>query len=186
MSKLEDRFESFLIENNIKYEKQKEIPVNVPWSKRKSKCDFHLIDIDLYIEVKGFMTLESMFKIYYLMSQKSINYILLQMTEGVSLFMEEDLSVKENVKINIDRQFEGILNIYNGKRTIEDIQYASMMSLQGFVGFWILKYREFNLNLLDFQDILNEVDPNCDKYCESRSKFEYPWILNYPEKSKNL
>ena len=74
------------------------------------------------------------------------------MTEGFSLFMEEDLSVKENVEINIDRQFEGILNIYNGKRTVEDIQYASMMSLQGFVGFWILKYREFNLNLLDFQD----------------------------------
>ena len=34
MSKLEDRFESFLIENNIKYEKQKEIPVNVPWQKK--------------------------------------------------------------------------------------------------------------------------------------------------------
>jgi len=182
MSKLENRFEQFLIDNNIKYEKQKEIPVEVPWSKRKPKCDFYLVDIDLYVEVKGFMTLESMFKIYYLMSQKSINYVLLQMTEGVSLFMEEDFSIRENVERNIEIQFNAILNVYKGKITITNIQYASMMSLQAFVGFWLYKYREFNLNLLDFQDILYEIDQEREKYCKANSKFEYPWLLGYPEK----
>ena len=65
MSILENDIEKVFIDHSVIYEKQKRIPiVSYPWKIKENalgpKSDFYLPKIDLYIEVKGFMTIEAM------------------------------------------------------------------------------------------------------------------------------
>ena len=85
MSKLEDKIIAALQEKDIKLELQKPVPINeYPWKTKRSKTspksDIYLVDFDLYIEVKGFMTIEAMSKLAYL-SNQNFKYYIFQGTE---------------------------------------------------------------------------------------------------------
>ena len=86
LSIIENTVEAHFIELGVSYEKQIRIPFNEwPWKKAKShkpKCDFYLPDGEIYIEVKGFMTIHAMSKLSWFCRQKSINYYILHGTES--------------------------------------------------------------------------------------------------------
>lgn len=67
------------------YHPQKRIPVESwPWKLPRShhpKCDFYLPEGNIYIEVKGFMTIQAMAKLSWFCRQKDIRYYILQGTE---------------------------------------------------------------------------------------------------------
>jgi hypothetical protein len=85
MSKVEDIVEVHFIDLGVSFEKQTRIPFDDwPWKKARShqpKCDFYLPDGNIYIEVKGFMTIHAMSKLSWFCRQKSINYYILHGTE---------------------------------------------------------------------------------------------------------
>lgn len=110
MSKNEQLFENFLIENSIYYEKQ--IPINVKFNKsNKYKTDFTIYNKDksdkIYIEIKGFMTLEVIYKLKHIYKLNEINFYILQMTES------DWLHIKTNEAIQI--QFNLLKDFYNKK-----------------------------------------------------------------------
>tara|TARA_Y100000310_G_scaffold344831_1_gene459840 strand:+ start:640 stop:1140 length:501 start_codon:yes stop_codon:yes gene_type:complete len=84
MSQLENSIAAQLDSLNIRYLRQYPIPVkDWPWKTPKSRnprCDFYLPDIDLYVEVKGFMTMEAISKLYWFCTQP-IRYYIFQGTE---------------------------------------------------------------------------------------------------------
>ena len=86
MSKNEDKFRQFLDTNKIEYKiPQKNLYsiTNVPFNKTGIyKPDFYLPDKNLYIEIKGFMTLFTINKLFYLLEKKlPTNFCILQMTD---------------------------------------------------------------------------------------------------------
>lgn len=86
MSTIEDFVEKHFIDLGVSYEKQTKMPINDwPWKKARShqpKCDFYLPDGNIYVEVKGFMTIHAMSKLSWFCRQKSINYYILHGTEA--------------------------------------------------------------------------------------------------------
>ena len=85
MSKIEQHIISELAKHNINMEFQKPVPIDdYPWktslSRSAPKCDIYLVDYDLYIEVKGFMTIEAMSKLAFL-SNQSYKYYIFHATE---------------------------------------------------------------------------------------------------------
>ncbi len=81
MSKLEEKVKKDLSKHFYNIVEQPEMPVTPPWfkSKIKAKADF-LLNGELYIEVKGIMTLESMEKMLWF-TQQNFPYYILQATE---------------------------------------------------------------------------------------------------------
>lgn len=59
MSQLERTIEAQLEQHRVRFEPQKEMPLDSwPWKRPRShqpKCDFFLPEGDIYVEVKGFM-----------------------------------------------------------------------------------------------------------------------------------
>jgi len=74
MSKYEDNLIRALIDVGFDVETQKPLP------NKKGKCDLYLPEKDLYIEVKGFMTFDSMYKLKYNLNTIP-NYYIFQASE---------------------------------------------------------------------------------------------------------
>ncbi|MDY6397113.1 MAG: hypothetical protein SPL22_05220 [Treponema sp.] len=86
MSANEEAFKSFLEKNNIEYKipSKKEYSItDIPFNKTKVyRPDFYLPEKDLYIEIKGFMTLFNVNKLLYLLRKRlPTNFCILQMTD---------------------------------------------------------------------------------------------------------
>lgn len=117
MSQNEELFKNFLIKNNIEYH----IPTKdvycinkVPFNKNGIyKPDFYLPQKDLYIEVKGFMTIWTVNKLQYLLKKRlPENFCILQMTEDWWIPAVRDdetlTSAKSKIAKSIAIQFEEI------------------------------------------------------------------------------
>ena len=85
MSELEHTIQAQLAEFKIQFEPQKSMPFQTwPWRQPRShalKCDFYLPQGNIYVEVKGFMTIHAMAKMSWLCRQTDFNYYILQGTE---------------------------------------------------------------------------------------------------------
>jgi len=85
MSELERTVQTGLEQQNIAFVPQEKIPVETwPWKRPRShkpKCDFFLPVGDIYVEVKGFMTIHTMAKMFWFARQSNLNYYILQGTE---------------------------------------------------------------------------------------------------------
>jgi hypothetical protein len=106
MSSTEDNVKAILTSMNIDFEQQKEMPLKEwPWKTSRSrhapKCDFYVKTTNLYVEVKGFMTVEQILKIKWL-AQQGFNYYLLQMTEGKDWPSDVDQQIREICDKNLN------------------------------------------------------------------------------------
>jgi hypothetical protein len=85
MSELEHTIQEQLAQHKIQSEPQKTMPFQSwPWRQPKSqalKCDFFLPQGNIYVEVKGFMTIHAMAKMSWFCRQKELSYYILQGTE---------------------------------------------------------------------------------------------------------
>jgi hypothetical protein len=184
MSKIEDYICSKLGEEGIIYERQKLIPItSLPWTypNKMAKSDIYIPCIDTYIEVKGFMTLESMFKIYYFLSKKEINYMLFQATEPdfIDFVDKEGLPISSKININIDVQLQAILKVIKGELIPSSLRRGSILSMQSFVSMWLGRFKGHNLNLFDIDCMVESIDPDLEVYCENEW-FQSDWCTGYP------
>lgn len=116
MSKTEDIFENFLISHNIQHVKSYKI-FDIPFNNKGIHLvDFYLPEKDLYVEIKGFMTLYQINVLKYLLSFTNKHFYILQMTEEdwiIPYNKDEHLSVNRKIQNNIEIQFNEILNLKN-------------------------------------------------------------------------
>lgn len=132
MSKNELLFESFLKSHNVNYvipEKGSFCITNVAFNKNGIyKPDFYLPDKNLYIEIKGFMTLYTVNKLHYLLQLLPENFCILQMTEDdwiKELLSDKSiLSKKDRLQRSCTRQFNEILNLPN--KQLHDLSYKRL------------------------------------------------------------
>lgn len=132
MSKNELLFESFLKSHNVNYvipEKGSFCITNVAFNKNGIyKPDFYLLDKNLYIEIKGFMTLYTVNKLHYLLQLLPENFCILQMTEDdwiKELLSDKSiLSKKDRLQRSCTRQFNEILNLPN--KQLHDLSYKRL------------------------------------------------------------
>lgn len=96
---------------NAEIEYQKVIH-NIPFNKRKDyKCDFYIKERDLYVEVKGFMTLYAVNKLLYLQNHSGVNFYILQTTEEDWITPHDgSCSIKEKNEKNIEIQIKELLD----------------------------------------------------------------------------
>lgn len=121
MSKNELMFEDFLKRHNVNYE----IPSNENFYIRNVafnrtgiyKPDFYLPDRNLYIEIKGFMTISAVNVLRYLLQFEPVNFCILQMTEHDWI---RELLLDKSIFSNVARlqrsceiQFNEILQLTN-------------------------------------------------------------------------
>jgi hypothetical protein len=155
MSKLEENIINKLINNNIELESQKVIPIdNCPWknsNKISSKCDIYLPQADLYIEVKGFMTIFAMAKMSWFCKQ-NINYYIFQGTEedwslNIGNIIDENYK-SENIRpkyklfeYNFEYQIKEIVAINKSK---ENVSKISLLRLKDFIKKRIEEYIKVN------------------------------------------
>jgi len=120
MSKNEDRFERFLVENKIEYKipTKKEYSIdNIPFNKTHVyKPDFYLPEKDLYIEIKGYMTLFTVNKLMYLLKKRlPSNFCILQMTDEtwISEIYHDNTfsSIEKKIEKSIEKQLSEIKNL---------------------------------------------------------------------------
>lgn len=85
MSQLERTIQAQLEQHEVRFEPQKRMPFDSwPWKNPRShqpKCDFFLPVGNIYVEVKGFMTIHAMAKMSWFSRQEDIRYYILQGTE---------------------------------------------------------------------------------------------------------
>lgn len=155
MSKIENKIIDELIKNNLKIETQKPVPINdYPWktkfSKTPPKSDIYIVDYDLYIEVKGFMTIQAMSKLAYLSNQK-FKYYIFQGTEyewnpyiGTKLNenKKEFESKQKQLNQNIIHQIDELTEMDN--TFLSKISEISYLRLQDFIQKKIDQYTKWN------------------------------------------
>ena len=158
MSKLEDRIEKSFIENGISYEKQKPIIItDYPWKTNRSrsspKVDFYLPENNLYIEIKGFMTMEAMSKMSFL-ARQCCNYYIFQGTEYEwNPFIENDTPIKskefkgtlsnsKQLELNISEQINEICT--NTRDYFDNISSKTLLRFQDFIRKKIDQYEKWN------------------------------------------
>lgn len=132
MSKNELSFETFLKSHNVNYvipEKGNFSITNVAFNKNGIyKPDFYLPDKNLYIEVKGFMTVYTVNKLYYLLQLLPENFCILQMTEDdwikELLFDKSISSKKARLERSCEIQFNEILQLPN--KQLHDLSYKRL------------------------------------------------------------
>lgn len=124
MSANEEMFKKFLEQNKIEYvvpTKDNCIIDNVPFNKSKTyKADFYLPKKDLFIEIKGFMTLYAVNKLIYLLEKRlPNNFCILQMTEEEWIKeISEDKNLKSasgKLQKSIQQQFSEIKTLDSKK-----------------------------------------------------------------------
>lgn len=132
MSKNELLFESFLKSHNVNYVvpcKDSFYISDVAFNKNGIyKPDFYLPNKNLYIEVKGFMTVYTVNKLYYLLQLLPENFCILQMTEDdwikELLFDKSISSKKARLERSCEIQFNEILQLPN--KQLHDLSYKRL------------------------------------------------------------
>lgn len=152
MSILEENIKSKLAEKNINFVSQKPVPISSwPWktprSRTSPKCDIFLPDCGVYIEVKGFMTMEAISKLAFL-SQRKFKYYIFQGTEyewNPSIQSPISYSQKGSIlKDNIQHQIDELCIICQDKNFLNSISSISYERLQDFIGKKITQYKSWN------------------------------------------
>jgi hypothetical protein len=150
MSKNEEELAMALTNNGIIFIPQQSIPFPCPWmtglSRSNPKVDFYIPAMDLYIEVKGFMTIEAMAKMAFI-SRQNIRYYIYQCTESEwDPLIENNCARKINNATNISaklkqnkcNQINEICNVdRNYFDNISDITYHR---LQNFISKKMVQY----------------------------------------------
>ena len=120
MSQNEELFKDFLKKNNIEYiiPSKKEYSIdNIPFNKSHIyRPDFYLPEKNLYIEIKGFMTLYNVNKLRYLLEKRlPSNFCILQMTDETwiyDIYKDASLtSVEKKIEKSVKRQFDEIASL---------------------------------------------------------------------------
>jgi hypothetical protein len=158
MSKLEERIQGELKNNQINFETQKPIPsVDYPWKTKHSlsspKCDIYLNDFDLYIEIKGFMTYQAVSKLSFL-SRQDFNYYIFQGTEPewnpfIDTYIKVDnnlIASKKNTTIetNIKHQLEELINLTIDSDFYRRISLITLSRLRNYISVKINEYQRWN------------------------------------------
>jgi hypothetical protein len=152
MSKLEERVIREL--RSLGVEIQKPVPIKeFPWetsrTKTSPKSDIYIPRFDLYIEVKGFMTIEAMSKMAYL-SKQGFRYYIFQGTEyewvpyyKSYLYLDSPeiidiyrMSKTRRLKFNIDFQLKELMNLKTLSRPLdflENISKITNLRLKNFI-----------------------------------------------------
>lgn len=144
MSQAEKDFESFLKNNHIKYKSQYKI-FDIPFTQRHYHLvDFYLPDYDLYIEVKGFMTLFQINVLKYLLKYRKEHFYILQVTEEDWIKPYNKLvhnSLRNKLELNKDMQYKELLKLKKGNIDISSLQKLSLRRLNSYI-----KYRNKDIN----------------------------------------
>jgi hypothetical protein len=158
MSKLEERIQSELRRNQINFVIQKAIPLdNYPWKTNRSltspKCDIYLIDFDLYIEIKGFMTYQAVSKLSYL-SRQDFKYYIFQGTESewdpvIETYITTDnnptyLLKSIRLESNIKHQLNELINLKKDSDFYRRISHISLSRLKHYISVKIDEYQNWN------------------------------------------
>jgi len=174
--------ENELLNRDIEFVCDKQIPVEEkPFNfGRFSKCDFYIPKLDLYIRVGGKMSIESMFEAYSFLANKDIHFMLIDGVFGKHLVNDDDENDRDDrIFKSIDIQISSIEKVIEGSLPLDNLTTASIMCMQIYMDRWVEKYRDNNLNLLDFHDICTEVDPEADLY--TNIDRNTCWFTGYPE-----
>lgn len=158
MSKLEERIQSELKRNHIVFEVQKPIPLDIyPWKTSRTmtnpKCDIYLIDFDLYIEIKGFMTYQAVSKLSYL-SRQNYTYYIFQGTEHEwNPFIDTNIASGNNtinqsnsarLEGNIKHQIEELINLRKDSDFYTRISHITLSRLKHYMSVKIREYQTWN------------------------------------------
>jgi len=157
MSKLEKKIQDELTRNRINFEIQKPVPIdNYPWqtsrSKTSPKCDIYLVDFDLYIEVKGFMTYMAVSKLSFL-SRQNFKYYIFQGTEPQwnptlhSYLTQTNLMLgnrTNNLTLNIDHQIQELINLKSNSEFLDKVSSISLIRLKNYIETQITEYKSWN------------------------------------------
>ena len=158
MSKNEDYLENAFTKHGIQFEKQVAIKIDdYPWktdrSRTNPKSDFYLPKYELYIEVKGFMTIEAISKMAFLSKQK-VRYYIYQCTEYEwnPFIGNQNTNKDENIKygkskskqleININEQINELCD--HNEQFFENISVATLSRLKDFIQKKVDQYQEWN------------------------------------------
>ena len=137
MSANEEAFKSFLEKNNIEYKipTKKEYSItDIPFNKTKVyRPDFYLPEKDLYIEIKGFMTLFNVNKLLYLLKKRlPTNFCILQMTDETwipEIYQDKTLtSINKKIDKSIEIQFDEIKNL-----SAQELHDISLNRLEAYI-----------------------------------------------------
>jgi hypothetical protein len=155
MSKLEKRLlaelQKELQKKHISVEGQTHMPLDDwPWKKprsRQPKCDAFLPQANIYIEIKGFMTIYAMAKMSWLCRCKKIRYYIFQGTEeDWNPYLQSPLlsqsPVKRTTEQNITQQIQELVHLIQN-----DPDQASKMSLcrlKDYMRIRIAEYQAWN------------------------------------------
>jgi len=153
MSLLENQIQKKFIKNNVSFELQKQMPIiysEIPWRgknsiKRNPTCDFYIKEVDLYIEVKGFMTIESMSKMMFF-CMKDFNYFIFQGTEhdwnpfynSPLKNLNEYSSKNQKLQNNVDQQINEIIYFINNPK-----EFSNQISIDRLNQFILKKIQIF-------------------------------------------
>lgn len=157
MSKLEQKIQEELLRNGINFETHKPVPIdNYPWQTSRSmtspKCDIYLTDLDLYIEVKGFMTYQAVSKLSYL-SRQNFNYYIFQGTESqwnptIDTYLNfNKFAIDKETKIlnfNIDHQIQELINLQSNSKFFDNISQTTLKRLKNYIDIKIDEYKSWN------------------------------------------
>ena len=157
MSKLEDNIKSELDKNNIDYQTQIPVPISTwPWKTSRSrtspKCDIFLPNCNVYIEVKGFMTMEAISKLAFL-SQRDFKYYIFQGTEYEwNPSIQSPINYVQNgsnskiLNDNIKHQINELCIICQNNEFMNNISRISIERLRDFISTKINQYASWNGN----------------------------------------
>ena len=157
MSKLEQKIQDELLRNGINFEIQKPVPIdNYPWQTSRSmtspKCDIYLTDLDLYIEVKGFMTYRAVSKLSFL-SRQSFNYYIFQGTEPqwnptIDTYLKFDKIANDKeariLNFNINHQLQELINLKSNSKFLDNISQTTLKRLKNYIDIKIDEYKSWN------------------------------------------
>ena len=158
MSQLEDKIQSQLQKLDVTVKPQQRMtPIKLwPWkpfpNSQSPKCDFFLPTANIYVEVKGFMTIQAMAKLSWFCRQTKIRYYILQGTEeewnpyiGSPYCSSPKTTPTSKQKIrerNIEHQVQELAWFANNP-TI-DVSALSLKRLQNYIHIRIDEYTKWN------------------------------------------
>jgi len=126
MSKLETSIQDHLAKNNVLFELQKPMPLKEwPWktqrSKQSPKCDLYLPTAQLYVEMKGYMTLYAISKMSWLCKQDFSYYIFQGTEDDWNPYIEsplKNLSATNKTTSNIEHQISELVYFSQNSATL--------------------------------------------------------------------
>jgi len=156
MSQLEKDLIETLSQNNVEFETQKPIPCgDYPWktdrSRSNPKCDIYLRKEELYIEVKGFMTVEAMSKMEFCANQDFKYYIFQGTEKEWDPWLDSSFSFNEEAPMTtrktINHQIQELVNLEKHPEFLQRISEITMKRLEAFYfrkQFQYESYKEYN------------------------------------------